>query len=250
MIESFYQKLAIPASCHLGKRVYKKLFYENAPLNAADKKAFTEDVEDIHWLYTLKPETINIARYEEEERDYQEVAILQVTLKNPKPYKRIAQVIQRAIPYPLMIVFVQGSNMALSLADKRINRTDREKIMVEAFHETDWMDLAHLSEAEQAFLDSCTITRFSFNNFYEFYGDLTARIVALNCAHLNGTYTLDNALSREERIALLNRVRQSQQQLAELRAALKNESQFNRKVELNMQIKKLAQELEHDKAKV
>lgn len=250
MIEGFYQKLAIPESCHLGKRVFKKLFYENAALNAADKKAFTEDIEDIHWLYTLKPETINIGRFQDDEHDFSEVAILQVNLKDKKPYKRIAQVIQRAIPYPLMIVFVEGSNMALSLADKRINRADREKITVAAFYETDWLDLAHLTEAEQAFLDSCAITRFSYHNFYEFYGDLTARIIALNCAQLNGTFTLDTALSRQERIDLLTHIRQTQQQLAELRAALKNESQFNRKVQLNVQIKKLAEDLEHDTAKV
>ncbi|MBE0436063.1 MAG: DUF4391 domain-containing protein [Methylomicrobium sp.] len=250
MIEGFYQKLAIPEACHLGKRVFKKLFYENAPLNAADKKAFTEDIEDIHWLYTLKPETINIARYQDDERDYQEVAILQVTLKNPKAYKRVAQVMQRAIPYPILLVFVDGSRIALSIADKRINRADREKITVEAFYETDWLDWNNLTETEQAFVNSCAIPRFSFNNFYEFYGDLTARIIALNCAHLNGTYTLENTLSREERIELLNRIRQTQQQLAELRAALKNESQFNRKVQLNVQIKKLTQELEHDTAKV
>jgi hypothetical protein len=250
VIEGFYQKLAIPDTCYLGKRVYKKLFYENAPLNVADKKAFTEDIDDIQWLYTLKPETINIARYEDDEHDYQEVAILQVTLKNPKPYKRIAQVIQRAIPYPLLIVFTEGSHIALSIADKRVNRADREKIAVAAFYETDWMDLANLADTEQAFLESCAITRFSYHNFYEFYGDLIARIIALNCAHLNGTYTLENALSREERIKLLGHIRQTQQQLAELRAALKNESQFNRKVQLNVQIKKLAQDLEHHKAKV
>lgn len=242
MIEGFYQKLAIPESCHLGKRVYKKLFYENANLNAADKKAFTDDIDDIHWLYTLKPETINIGRFQDDEHDFSEVAILQVNLKDKKPYKRIAQVIQRAIPYPLMIVFVEGSSMALSLADKRINRADREKITVVAFHETDWLDLANLTEAEQAFLDNCAITGFSYHNFYEFYGDLTARIIALNCAHLNGTFNLDTALSRQERLDLLTHIRQTQQQLAELRAALKNESQFNRKVQLNMQIKQLEQQ--------
>lgn len=250
MIESFYQKLAIPASCHLGKRVYKKLFYENAPLNAADKKAFTEDVEDIQWRYTLKPETINIARYEDDEREYHEIAVLQVNLKSLKHYKRIAQVIQRAIPYPSLIVLVNGTRIALSTADKRINRADRELIRVETFHETDWLDLANLSELERAFMESCAIIQFSYHHFYAFYGDLTARIIALNCAHLNGTYTLDKALSKEERIELLNRIRHSQQQLAELRAALKNESQFNRQVELNVQIKKLLHELEHYKEKI
>lgn len=242
MIEHFYQKLAIPEPCHLGKRVFKKLFYENAALNAADKKAFTDDIDDIHWLYTLKPETINIGRFQDDEHDYSEIAILQVNLKDKKPYKRIAQVIQRAIPYPLMIVFVDGSNLALSLADKRINRADREKITVTAFYETDWLDLANLTEAEQAFLDSCTITRFSYHNFFEFYGDLTARIIALLCAHLTGTFKLEKALSRDERLELLHQTRQTQHQLAELRSALKSENQFNRKVQLNMQIKQLEQQ--------
>jgi len=250
MIEGFYQKLAIPESCHLGKRVFKKLFYENAALNAADKKAFTDDIDDIHWLYTLKPETINIARFQDDEHDFSEVAILQVNLKDKKPYKRIAQVIQRAIPYPLMIVFVEGSYMALSLADKRINRADREKIAVVAFYETDWLDLAHLTETEQGFLDNCAITHFSYHNFYEFYGDLTARIIALLCAQLSGTFTLEHALCQEERIELLGRIRQTQHRLAELKTALKNESQFNRKLQLNMAIKQQQQQLETLTAKI
>ena len=33
-----------PPSCHLGKRVYKRLFYENAKLRAYDKKILKEDV--------------------------------------------------------------------------------------------------------------------------------------------------------------------------------------------------------------
>ncbi|CAA9891577.1 conserved hypothetical protein [Candidatus Methylobacter favarea] len=250
MIEDFYKRLAIPDTCLLGKRVYKKLFYDNAPLNAADKKAFADDIEDILWRYTLKPETINIARYEDEEREYHEVAVLQVNLKSPKHYKRIAQIIQRAIPYPLLIVFIDGSRIALSIADKRVNRADREKIRVEAFYETDWLDLLSLSEPERAFLESCVITQFFYHNFYAFYGDLTARIIALNCARLSGTYSQDNALPREERVDLLNHIRQKQLKLAELLAALKKESQFNRQLELNMQIKKLVHELDQHKEKI
>lgn len=250
MIEDFYKKLAIPDSCFLGKRVYKKLFHENAPLNATDKKVFSEDIEDIQWRYTLKPGTINIARYEDDEREYHEVAVLQVNLKSPKHYKRLAQIIQRAIPYPVLIVFIDGSRIALSVADKRINRADRELIRVEAFHETDWLDLTNLTEPERAFLESCAITQFSYHHFYAFYGDLTARIVALNCAYLSGMYSPDSALSRKERIDLLGSVRQKQLKLAELRAALKKESQFNRQVELNVQIKKLLHELEQHKEKI
>ena len=250
MIEAFYQKMAIPEACFLGNRVYKKLFYENAPLNVTDKKAFGDDIVTIQWRYTLKPETINIARFQDNERDYPEIAVLQVNLKENKHYKRIAQIIQRAIPYPLLIVFSNGSCLALAVADKRISRADADKITVEAFYETAWLDLENLNEIEQAFIDSCAIRQLSYQNFYAFYGDLTARIVAFNCAQLSGHFTLESALSQEQRIENLNALRQAQQKLTELKAALKKESQFNRQVGLNVQIKQLTQAIERDKARI
>ncbi len=248
MIEALYQQLAIPATCFLGKRVYKKLFYENTALTVTDKKVFSEAIDDIQWRYSLKPETINIARFQDEERDYSEVAFLQVNLKDKKHYKRLAQIIQRAIPYPLLIVFSQSTSVAFAVADKRISRADADKMTVEAFYETDWLDLENLNEIEQAFIDSCAIRHLSFQNFYAFYADLTARIIAFNCARLSGQFTLESLLSREQRIENLNALRQAQQKLTELKAALKKESQFNRQVGLNVQIKQLTQAIERDKA--
>ena len=81
MIETFYEILAIPDTCRLGKRVFKKLFYENAKLGVTDKKAFKEDIDVITWVYTLKPSTIPIQAYEDNEREYHEVTILQVDLR-------------------------------------------------------------------------------------------------------------------------------------------------------------------------
>jgi len=48
MIEALYEKIMIPESCRLGKRVYKKLFHENAKLSATDKKALRDDVDTIY----------------------------------------------------------------------------------------------------------------------------------------------------------------------------------------------------------
>ncbi|MGR3616592.1 MAG: DUF4391 domain-containing protein [Paracoccaceae bacterium] len=50
------------------------------------------------------------------------MAILQVMLTAADRHTRIASVIQKAIPYPLLIVFVCGSRLAVSAADKRIMR--------------------------------------------------------------------------------------------------------------------------------
>ena len=47
MIETLYKKMAIPDACLLGKRIFKKLFHDNAKLGATDKKAFREDIDVI-----------------------------------------------------------------------------------------------------------------------------------------------------------------------------------------------------------
>ncbi|NOX25434.1 MAG: DUF4391 domain-containing protein [Deltaproteobacteria bacterium] len=252
----FYEKLAIPDSCYLGKRVFKKLFYENTRFNATDKKTFRNDVETIEWRYTLKPETINISRYEDDEREYFEVAVIQVTLKEPKRYRRIAQIIQRAIPYPLLIVFRHGAAIALSVAAKRINRADREKILTEELQETHWLNLENLLDYEKEFLEKFGITNYSYNNFYEFYNDLTDRITTLNCAVHTGCYSLTtegtetcekaghyNTSETGNRLKRLQELERLQQEKAELRNRLKKEKNMGTQVELNTQVKKISDQI-------
>jgi len=250
MITTFYQQMAIPESCFLRQKIFKKHFYENATLNSADKKAFTDDIDEIHWLYTLKPETINIPALVNTERDYSEVAIVQVNLTENARYPRIAQIIQRTIPYPLLLVFYHKNHIVLSVADKQINQVDQEKIKVNDFYEAGWIDLDEPSKADQAFIKSFVIKNFSYQNFYAFYTDMTACIIALNCAKLGGSYALNTECSLEQRIEYLEIIRQTQQKIQTLRASLKKETQFNHKLEINMQIKQSQLTLEKLKNKL
>ena len=243
MVETFYEKLAIPESCYLGKRIYKKLLYENASLNATDKKAFSNDIQDIRWQYTLKPETINIARFQDDHREYHEIAVIQVNLKEDRRVKRIAEVIQRAIPYPVFLVLVHGNKIALNVAHKRLSLADKEKMTVEKIIDTGWIDLASLTDAQKQFFQSCKLKSMSFNNFYELYSDMINSIIALNCAALSGSFSLepDKMISREE---ALEEIGQLQQKLAELQAGIKKETQFNHQVELNVEIKTIEQKID------
>ena len=169
-LEAFIDHLSIPKSCELNKPVFKKLFLENGVLDIADKTALKDDVDKIRWLYTLKPATINVAAYVDSERDFSEIAVLQVELTSAKRLKRIATFIQRSIPYPLILLFTQENQVCLSVSDKRINQADKEKWVVEDPLYTDWIDLAAPTAAQAAFLEDCTINSFSFVNFLSFGG--------------------------------------------------------------------------------
>ena len=136
MIEVLYKKMMIPESCRLGKRVYKRLFHENAKLSATDKKALSDDVDTILWQYTFKSTTIPIQPYENDQREYHEVALLQVNLKQTGRVNRLAEIVHRAIPYPLFVVFVSDTTCSISLAYKRFSKAEKEAIVAEGFQAT------------------------------------------------------------------------------------------------------------------
>lgn len=249
MIGRLYEKLAIPEACHLEQRVFKKLFYENAQLGAADRKAFTEDVELVTWQYTLKPSTIPVLPYTDDQREYLEVAVLQVNLRSPRRMSRIAEVIHRTIPYPLVVVFSHGTSCALSLAHKRFSLSEHDAIVAEEFRTSGWIDLENPDAIEAAFLDSLAVSGLSHTHFFALYSGWVDRVVALECARLSGSFRLESAVERREvRKERLAVCRHLETQIAEHRAAIKKETQFNRRVELNTKIKQLEAKLRQEAA--
>jgi hypothetical protein len=73
-VDFFYSKLNLPKAAYLGARIYKKQLLENTELTITDRKWVNEDIESLEWRYTLKPATINIAKYVDTDREYLEIA--------------------------------------------------------------------------------------------------------------------------------------------------------------------------------
>lgn len=246
MTETFLQKLGFPAASHLGKRVFKKLFLENASLAAADKKAFKDDVESVIWQYTLKPSTIPIKPYTDDTREYLEVAVLEVVMRSQRPCKRLAEAIHRSIPYPLLLAFSCQTACSLSLAPKRFSQAEKGALVAEEYFTTGWINLQKPSTVEQAFLESLPLSGLPHTHFYAFYSSLLDRFVAYNCALLNGEFRIDHqTITPEERKKGLEACHALEGRITEFKASLRKETQFNRKVELNTQIKQLEQQLRH-----
>ena len=243
-LSEIYENLGIPDSCILGKRIFKKQFYENGQLNAADKKAFIEDVDKIEWSYTLKPATINISRLEDDDYEYLEVAFLQITLLSANRYNRIAEVVQKAIPYPIIILFHiiddSGEQVAFNAADKRINRSDSDKIVIEAMFDTNWIDLENLQHWQIEFLRDFKLKSFSHRNFYLLYQDMVNRIVAFCCARHTGSYYLSNEDTKGIRLEGLKQIEKLQQEQTVLRNKLKREKNLGTRVELSTRNKNIA----------
>jgi len=253
--------IGFPESAYLHKRIAKKMFLESGELVASDKKLFRENVKNVYWEYTLKPSTCPVLPYRDNEREYLEVAVLQVEMNSQKGHKRIAEIIHRIIPYPLMIGFYIGTTehtekennnsvssvysvvnnafIALSIAPKRFSQAEQGAFVAERFYTTGWMNSEPLKTFEAAFVASLAWDSMPLQTYGTLYNAWTDRFTGYECAVLSGAFAIGKAGDRIER---LTRCREIESRISELRGQLKKAA-FNRQVELNTQIKKFEQEL-------
>jgi hypothetical protein len=227
-----YDFLKIPDSCFIDNTIYKKLFYENADLSTSDKSLFTDTISKITWLYCLKSETINIAAYKDEVRDYPEVEVIEVLVHKDYKLKRIAEIIMRTIPYPMVLIFKLEAKRKLYVAHQRTNQNDSSKNTIEEFIATDWLD------SDSALFAKLDIKQMRFANFYALYSDIVDTISIYNLSTIIPT---DDNITGAEARELSAQIEDIEQEITSLRTRLKKESQFNRRMELNIEIKRLEQ---------
>lgn len=273
--DDFLYLLAVPKNCELNKPIFKKMFLDatdgkKAILDATDKKALKDDVLKIRWLYTLKPSTINIAPYKDNEREYPEVAMLHIELASSevskRAVKRIAQFINRAIPYPLVLLFTfekDEEEILIALADKRTNQADKEKWMIDELECSPWIKLGQVFEninkgenenknkdkdseqnIDRAFINSLILSELPFSSFWHFYQALINRVQARQCAEISGRYRLVSEHEAEQQREQLQHYRQVELTIQKLRAQIK-QAEFSQQVVLNTEIKQQEQQLKN-----
>lgn len=239
-IKLIWNSISFPEAALLNKRVPKKQFLESGELVASDKTLFREKVKNVYWEFTLKPSTCPVLPYRDNEREYLEVAVLQVEMSSQKGHKRIAEIIHRVIPYPLMLGFyTEKGDIALSIAPKRFSHAEHGTFVAERFYTTGWMNSEVLSNQESAFVTSLAWSNLPLQTYGSLYNAWTDCFTGYECSMLSGTFTIGKT---EDRLERLTRCREIESRISQLRGQLKKAA-FNRQVELNTQIKKFEQEL-------
>lgn len=223
-----YNKLNIPDECRINRTVFKKMFYDNAVISKGDKDLFIDSIDKITWIYCLNQDNMNIPAYVTEEREYLEIEIIEVTLSENKGIKRIAEIIMRAIPYPMLLIFSFEGKYQLWAAHQRFSLADNSKVTLEEPIFTEWQ------EENSILWDRLNISKLRYTNFYDMYSDLLDAIAVFNVSKLT-----DKEINGEDARELLRRNAEIDNQIAVLRAELKKATEFNRKMEINLKIKKL-----------
>jgi len=227
-----YNFLNIPENCFIGSTIYKKLFYENAGLSSGDKPLFTDVINKVVWLYCLKPETINIPAYKDDVREYPEIEVIEVLLHKDYKLDRIAGIIMRTVPYPMLLIFRLEDKIKLYAAHQRTSQSDSSRNTVEELVSTGWLD------DDSDLFPKLDIKRMRFTNIYTLYSDIVDTISIYNLSAIMPT---DGTITGAEARELSARIEEIERRIATLRSGLKKETQFNRRMELNIEIKRLEQ---------
>lgn len=220
--------------------MHKKLFYDNAKLLSADKKAFQEHLDGVTWIYALKQDNTSIKAYVDDIQEYSEISILLVSLKHIETTERITNLIHRAIPYPLLIICIHKKLVMYSIAPKRFSLAEKGIIVVEEVLYSGWINLDSIATNELSFIESLAIDAKLYLNFLELYKGWEASFIALACSKLTGKLLITHS-NTYERKGLLEQCLALQSEINNLRSSIKKETQMNKKVDLNTRINKLKQ---------
>jgi hypothetical protein len=232
--------LNLPASARVERRVPKKLLLENGAPTPADKRHINDGVEELFWVAALKPTTIGVPEYRDAEREYLEIAVLRFTLRAGAKATRLVELVHRAVPYPVVLLATGGDTIGLSLAHKRWAQNEAEKTVVDGeVVATDWevgSEAPHLA----CFRNALALEWQPQGTLRALYQGWMDTLIAFKAARLTGNFEPgadpERATARQEALRECARL---ETEMARLRAAAGKEKQMARKVELNMDLKRV-----------
>jgi hypothetical protein len=236
--------LAIPADARVDQRVPKKLLLEQGAPTAADKRQIQDGIEEMFWIAALKPTNVGVPAYQDDCREYLEIAIINVLFRVNAQAGRIIELIHRAVPYPVVLVAEHDGGVSLSLAHKRWSQGEAGKMVVEEVRQTDVLCLADGATQESSFLASLALSSLPTQNMFVLYQGWLDCVAARQAASITGRFCAPSATRTEsaswEDLDMHARL---QREIASLRAQAERENQISRRVTLNLEIKKLEAEV-------
>lgn len=211
---------AYPQKAAFGRILPKTKIYQYAGASTAMKDLFVRQVDQIAWAYKLAPETINIPAT----KAVPEIQIFTIALKTGELKQDVLRCIDKAIPFPILFELSYDGKVKMAACYKRPSEADSMKWVLSGYFETPWLAAGTPRTALPIMLDLGTL-----------YAELLRAVIP---------YPAKQGESLADHIARVDTIRVRQQEIAKAEARLAKEKQFNRKVEINQEIRTLDSEIE------
>lgn len=249
--------LALPPAALVQQRIPKKMLAEHGAATLADRKLVQERIDVLTWHAALKPATVGVAAFEDEQRSYLEVAVVSAKLRqNVVPvgsispslspgFRRVAELVHRAIPYPTLLLAEDGPQLAISTAHIRWAQRDAERTVLDGelvmapIHQVSQADASE-GQALGAFLAALALMNQPRTHLMSLYQGWLDTISAWQAVELTGHFKpSESAAQAAERRQALRVCKDLDARIAAARSAASKEKQMARQVAANLEIKDL-----------
>lgn len=208
---------AYPKRTQFGRSIPKKTIYEQARVNTALKRRFIDQVASIRWSWKLSASNLNLA----ESDSFDEIHVLGIELKGEAFDVNVLAAMDRAIPHYTLFELhrtVNGDAQICVMASyKRPFKNDARRVVLSRYYKSPW----YSADTPRTPLP----TALNLDRLYEM---LLMRLIPI-CSK--------PAESLEQLVARSDAILKKERELERLQNRLHREKQFNRKVELNQEVR-------------
>jgi hypothetical protein len=196
----------------------KSKIYDNARPSRAVRERFIAQVDQIVWRYVLGPQNLNLPSTPA----VREIQVFEIALKTGELREDVLRTIDRAIPSLIFFELTFQTRVRFVAAYKRASEAGTNPTVVETYFETPWQDAGAPRQLLPVALDMAGL-----------YEQMLRQHIAGSPFALKprSGEALDSTI---ERIA---RIRGKQRECKQLESKLQKEVQFNRKVEINADLR-------------
>jgi len=200
--------------------VPKSKIYEHGKPTRAVRDCFVSQINQIVWQYKLAPETINLPA----RPNVPEIEIFSLELKTPEVSEDVLRCIDKAILLPIFYNLVFDGRVKTVAAYKRPSDADASRWVVDAYFASPWQPADGERSALPVALDMAGL-----------YEQMLRRLMP---------FPARSGETLKDHVERLSQLRSRQTEYAKLEARLHKEKQFNRKVELNSQLRTIKTSIE------
>lgn len=212
-----------PAKARFGRMIPKSKLYENASVNTKLKDKFINQIGKIVWQYKLSPDTLNLGVTDK----VPELQIFDIHIKTKELDQALLEVIDKAIPLPIIFQIHRDNKIKIKAAYKRPSESANNKWVIESYFESEWLDKDTAKQPMPQALD-----------LGKLYEQLLKALMPVEVVESKTSQTIDQQVAKIKQIETLKK------ELDKLKSKYRKEKQRNRQFEINKQIKLKQQALD------
>ena len=214
-----------PPQAKVDRLIPQNKFYEQGKANTKIEQLFVDQVENIRWAYKLASSTIHL----QDQEDLKEIQIFRVKSRVEDLDVSILSFIDKLILTPIIFEVVYQDKVKVVATYKRLNQADKTKTVIGQYYASEWLE------------DHDRVELPIYLKLADLYEHFIAQILPIA---LSKDQENDNeSVSIELQLQKSQQLESLQKQLDKLKSKLRNERQFNRKVELNKKVSELESQL-------